>query len=100
MELVDTDGEKAYAHYAAFSIGSEVEGYALKVLGGYNGDAGDSLIYHAGNRFSTKDLDQDSWLEGNCARAHGKEISSSYSIESTLSFFFVSRSTLLVQFSL
>lgn len=72
VELLDTDGEKAYAHYAAFSIGSEVEGYALKVLGGYSGDAGDSLIYHAGSRFSTKDLDQDSWLEGNCAQAHSK----------------------------
>ncbi|KAJ8954023.1 hypothetical protein NQ318_004316 [Aromia moschata] len=70
VELVDAKGKKAYAHYAAFSVGSEVEGYALKVLGGYNGDAGDSLIYHAGSRFSTKDLDQDSWAEGNCAQAH------------------------------
>ncbi|XP_018564022.1 angiopoietin-related protein 7-like [Anoplophora glabripennis] len=70
VELVDADGDKAYAHYAAFSIGSEQEGYALKVLGGYNGDAGDSLIYHAGSRFSTKDFDQDSWVEGNCAQAH------------------------------
>ncbi|KAG5866657.1 Angiopoietin-related protein 1, partial [Gonioctena quinquepunctata] len=70
IELVDVNNEKAYAHYAAFGVGSEVEGYALKVLGGYSGDAGDSLKYHAGRRFSTKDLDQDGWIEGNCAQAH------------------------------
>lgn len=70
IELTD-DTETKYAHYSAFSIGSELEGFALKVLGGYEGDAGDSLIYHAGSRFSTKDMDQDSWLEGSCAQSHG-----------------------------
>lgn len=72
IELEDFNLQKAYAHYGAFSVGSEVEGYPLKVLGGYNGVAGDSLIYHAGSRFSTKDMDQDSWPEGSCAQAHGK----------------------------
>lgn len=66
--------EKTYADYATFSIGSEVEGYPLKVLGNYTGTAGDSLSYHAGSRFSTKDIDQDSWHEGSCAQAHGKYI--------------------------
>ncbi|KAF5290655.1 hypothetical protein FQR65_LT01945 [Abscondita terminalis] len=71
IELQDLDSVNKTAYYGAFSVGSEIEGYPLKVLGGYNGDAGDSLIYHAGSRFSTKDMDQDSWAEGSCAQAHG-----------------------------
>ncbi|CAH0546074.1 unnamed protein product [Brassicogethes aeneus] len=71
VELVDANDEKAHAHYSAFSVGSEVEGYSLKVLSGYTGDAGDSLTYHAGSRFSTKDMDQDGWSDGNCASSHG-----------------------------
>lgn len=63
---------KKYARYSAFSIGSEAEGYSLKVLAGYEGDAGNSLIYHAGSRFSTKDLDLDNWPEGSCAQTHSK----------------------------
>ncbi|KYB28957.1 Protein scabrous-like Protein [Tribolium castaneum] len=70
VELEDLDKTRVFAHYAAFSLGSEAEGYSLKVLGGYSGDAGDSLSYHAGSKFSTKDLDQDEWLEGSCAQAH------------------------------
>ncbi|KAJ8924987.1 hypothetical protein NQ315_001152 [Exocentrus adspersus] len=51
VELVDANGAKAFARYAAFSIGAEIEGYALKV-------------------FSAKNLDRDGWVEGNCAQAH------------------------------
>lgn len=72
IELEDFSQGKSYAHYVTFGIGSEMEGYSLKVLGGYSGNAGDSLIYHAGHRFSTKDMDQDIWPEGNCAQAHGE----------------------------
>lgn len=72
IELTDAEMVTKYARYSAFSIGSELEGFALKVLGGYEGNAGDSLSYHAGNRFSTKDKDQDSWPEGSCAQSHGK----------------------------
>jgi hypothetical protein len=70
VELVDLDEKAATASYAAFSVGNEVEGYSLKVLAGYSGNAGDSLSYHAGSKFSTKDLDQDEWAEGSCAQAH------------------------------
>lgn len=71
IELVDAELETRSVYYSAFSIGDEQEGYALKVLGGYSGNGGDSLIYHAGSKFSTKDMDQDGWPEGNCAQAHG-----------------------------
>ena len=54
-----------YAEYSTFEILSESDGYKLKV-GGFSGDAGDSLSYHNGLMFSTKDHDQD--LAGkNCA---------------------------------
>lgn len=71
VELQDLDLESKSAYYSAFSVGSEMEGFPLKVLGGYSGEAGDSLLYHAGSRFSAKDMDQDGWPEGSCAQAHG-----------------------------
>lgn len=70
--------EKAYAYYSEFSVGSEMEGYSLKVLSGYNGTAGDSLRYHAGSKFSTQDVDQDLWSEGSCAQAHGNLFSNKH----------------------
>lgn len=71
VELMDVNNARTHAVYDLFSIGSEQEGYALKVLGSYTGSAGDSMSYHAGSKFSTKDRDQDSWSEGNCAQSHG-----------------------------
>ncbi|KAF5901103.1 tenascin-like, partial [Clarias magur] len=47
--------DTAYAHYSNFSVGSEVNHYALD-LSGYSGTAGDSMRYHNGCPFSTKDL--------------------------------------------
>lgn len=68
--LEDFDEVQKYAHYSAFAIAGEREHFALSVLGAYNGTAGDSLSYHAGYKFSTVDLDNDGWKEGNCAEAH------------------------------
>lgn len=72
IELEDFSQGKSYAHYRTFSVGPEAEGYALRALAGYAGDAGDSLTYHAGSKFSTKDVDRDDWPEGSCAQSHGK----------------------------
>ena len=58
VELEDFDGETRYAEYAYFRLDSEVFGYRLYV-DAYSGDAGDGLIYHNGQRFSTQDNDQD-----------------------------------------
>ncbi|XP_055704121.1 angiopoietin-related protein 6 [Phlebotomus papatasi] len=70
IHLEDFEGETKIAKYDSFAIGGEKENYALILLGKYSGDAGDSLSYHAGQKFSALDLDNDSWVEGNCAQAH------------------------------
>ncbi|KAH8393994.1 hypothetical protein KR200_001925 [Drosophila serrata] len=62
-------GEERFAIYDHFSIGSESEKYLLYVLGTYRGDAGDSLRYHAGKKFTTYDQDNDDNGQ-NCARTH------------------------------
>lgn len=40
VELEDFSLTKKYAHYSAFSVGGEVEGYPISFLGGYDGTAG------------------------------------------------------------
>ncbi|XP_077577990.1 uncharacterized protein LOC144199957 [Stigmatopora nigra] len=60
--------ETAYAHYANFSIDSEENDFALTVSG-YIGTAGDSMRYHNGRPFSTRDKDPDS-LGIHCSRAY------------------------------
>jgi len=53
IELTDFDLHQATAHYSAFAIGTESEGYDLRLLGTYEGDAGDSLTYHVVSNFVT-----------------------------------------------
>ncbi|XP_065368968.1 fibrinogen-like protein 1 [Calliphora vicina] len=65
--LQDYDNSKRYARYDQFEIGSENEQYVLKSLGVYIGNAGDSLTYHNGSKFSTKDRDNDQHQDFNCA---------------------------------
>ncbi|XP_052704365.1 microfibril-associated glycoprotein 4-like [Crassostrea angulata] len=60
VDLQKFSGEKAYAKYSRFTVGSESEKYKLSV-GGYSGTAGDSLAYHNGMKFSTRDQDNDTW---------------------------------------
>ncbi|CAB1449888.1 unnamed protein product [Pleuronectes platessa] len=73
--------ESVYANYDKFSIGDARNLYKLR-LGEYNGTAGDSLSYHQGRPFSTKDRDNDiavtncalsykgAWWYKNCHRAN------------------------------
>lgn len=52
--MEDFEGNKKKAKYSAFGISDEASSYALNILGPLvDGDAGDSLSYHAGNKFST-----------------------------------------------
>ncbi|XP_028411124.1 microfibril-associated glycoprotein 4-like [Dendronephthya gigantea] len=65
IDMEDTSGNTRYAHYDSFKVSSESEKYKLNV-GGYNGTAGDSLSYHNGMAFTTKDSDNDNFGV-NCA---------------------------------
>jgi len=65
VDLEDTTGKTAYAEYDFFGVASENSKYKLS-LGTYSGTAGDSLSYHRGSAFSTKDRDNDK-NSGNCA---------------------------------
>ena len=66
VEMEDFDGEKRYAAYDTFRISPECDGYRLLVEN-YTGDAGDSLEYHSGQKFSTRNNDQDMQSRENCA---------------------------------
>ncbi|XP_016963245.1 fibrinogen C domain-containing protein 1-like [Drosophila biarmipes] len=67
METVQ--GKQAYELYDNFRIGSEKNDYTLETLGTPSGTAGDSLKYHLGMRFSTKDRKNDLDETRNCAQA-------------------------------
>ncbi|KAM8713067.1 hypothetical protein ACLKA7_013392 [Drosophila subpalustris] len=70
IALEDFDGEKRHAKFDEFAIGSEEDDYALNVLGGYSGNAGDSLRSHRKMKFSTYDRDNDHEFARNCAFLH------------------------------
>ena len=65
VDMEDFAGNKRYATYSTFKVGNAVTEYKLTVSG-YGGNAGDSLSYHNGMKFSTKDNDNDK-ISGNCA---------------------------------
>ncbi|XP_078382555.1 uncharacterized protein LOC144665226 isoform X6 [Oculina patagonica] len=65
VDLEDFAGNTAYAEYGSFGVASEGNKYQLS-MGSYSGTAGDSLAYHNGYPFTTKDQDNDS-DSGNCA---------------------------------
>ena len=60
IELSDFQGNKAYAHYNFFAVGSAQRKYSLYVSGyNQNSTAGDSLEESNGLRFTTSDSDND-----------------------------------------
>ncbi|KAJ8311611.1 hypothetical protein KUTeg_010966 [Tegillarca granosa] len=65
VDMEDFKDVHKYASYSSFSVGSESSGYVLNV-GGYKGTAEDSLKYHNGRKFTTKDKDNDIH-KSNCA---------------------------------
>jgi len=58
VNVENWEGEKRYAVYSTFVVGNRDSDYILTARG-YSGTAGDSLTYHSGMRFSTKDHDVD-----------------------------------------
>ena len=68
VDVEDWSGNKAYAKYGSFRVDDENNKYRLTV-GSYSGTAGDSLAYHNGMFFTTKDRDNDK-DSGNCAQSY------------------------------
>ena len=66
VEVEDWSANRAYARYGTFRVGDEGDKYRLSV-GSYSGTAGDSLVYHNGMYFTTKDRDNDRYGV-NCAQ--------------------------------
>ncbi|XP_070069516.1 angiopoietin-related protein 7-like [Drosophila takahashii] len=54
VELEDFDNVKAYARYDNFVVGSNSEGYAIKTLGSYSGNAGDALRNHVEHKVTNQ----------------------------------------------
>ncbi|XP_032905101.1 tenascin isoform X17 [Amblyraja radiata] len=67
VDLQD-EGDTAYAVYDKFFISDAKSRYKLHI-GAYNGTAGDSLTYHQGRPFSTRDRDNDVAVT-NCALSY------------------------------
>ncbi|XP_030062303.1 angiopoietin-related protein 1 isoform X2 [Microcaecilia unicolor] len=68
IELEDWSNKKVYAEYSSFRLEPENEFYKLR-LGTYQGNSGDSMVWHNGKQFTTLDRDRDSYT-GNCAHFH------------------------------
>ncbi|XP_059409098.1 microfibril-associated glycoprotein 4-like [Carassius carassius] len=61
VDLEDFTGRKGFALYSSFSVGPEADGYKLQVSGFKDGEAGDSMTSHNGQKFTTFDRDQDTY---------------------------------------
>ncbi|XP_071780737.2 fibrinogen like 1B [Centroberyx gerrardi] len=78
IDLMDWDGQRTHAFYENFRISDEENKYRLQ-YGPYSGRAGDALTGGAGMveqwsaclsgmQFSTRDQDNDRYLQGSCAQ--------------------------------
>ncbi|KAK3753564.1 hypothetical protein QZH41_006127 [Actinostola sp. cb2023] len=66
VDMEDFEGNTRYAEYDSFNVADEADNYRLSI-GIYAGTAGDSLSYHKGMEFSTKDRDNDAATTRSCA---------------------------------
>lgn len=65
-------GDTAYASYSAFKVHPASDNYRLNTsLKWEGGTSGDSLTYHTGSLFTTKDVDNDSASENCAVSFHG-----------------------------
>lgn len=66
--MTDYNNVTKFAEYLSFHVSNEENRYRL-MLGKYTGNAGDSMITHYGQKFSTYDRDNDIY-SGNCAQIY------------------------------
>ncbi|XP_078576488.1 uncharacterized protein LOC144862096 [Branchiostoma floridae x Branchiostoma japonicum] len=70
--LEDWNNDTRFAEYSSFRVSGEADGYRLHVSRSVSaGNAGDSLGYHDGQRFSTVDRDNDVY-SGHCSQWLGQ----------------------------
>ncbi|EDO44273.1 predicted protein, partial [Nematostella vectensis] len=67
FDLEDFGGNTRYAEYDDFRVGDEAAKYQPVSVGTYSGTAGDSLLIHKGQYFSTRDRDNDVNSDESCA---------------------------------
>ncbi|XP_068151202.1 fibrinogen-like protein 1 [Drosophila tropicalis] len=67
IQLRDVKGTAKYARYDDFHVSSENDNYKLNSIGKFSGTAGDSLVDHVGDMFTTRDQDHDT-ARFNCAK--------------------------------
>lgn len=67
--MENANAKNVYAKYHTFTVGNHTDSYRLMKLGKYSGTAGNSLHYHIGMKFTTKDHDNDESVS-NCAVLH------------------------------
>ena len=68
VDLMDFSGRRVHADYRRFHVSDESSKYSLTCTS-YSGNATDSLSYHNGMAFTTKDNDNDEWST-NCATSY------------------------------
>ena len=68
--LTDWRNVRSYAEYSVFCVADESDNYEL-TIGGYSGDAGDSMAFQNGGQFSTWDRDNDDSTYNYCVRNCG-----------------------------
>nr|XP_058940533.1 ficolin-2-like [Pocillopora verrucosa] len=66
VNLGDFEGKNTYAEYERFGVMGEDDKYKLN-LGSYSGNSGDSLTFHRGMPFTTRDQENDDHVDHNCA---------------------------------
>ncbi|XP_078618790.1 uncharacterized protein LOC144886189 isoform X2 [Branchiostoma floridae x Branchiostoma japonicum] len=71
VDLMDWGGNSSYTEYSFFRVSNESDQYRLHISG-YSGPAGDSMGYNNGQRFSTRDRDNDVWSSGHCSQKYGQ----------------------------
>uniref|UniRef100_A0A1X7SEN7 Fibrinogen C-terminal domain-containing protein n=1 Tax=Amphimedon queenslandica TaxID=400682 RepID=A0A1X7SEN7_AMPQE len=67
VDLGDFEGNTRYANYSTFNVSDGSTEYILTAKG-YSGTAGDSLDFHDGHQFSTRDQNNDIAQPRNCAQ--------------------------------
>ncbi|KAM4021166.1 ficolin-1-A-like isoform 2-T2 [Anomaloglossus baeobatrachus] len=67
VDLTDFSDNHTFSLYRDFAISAEAQNYSLSAVQFLEGSAGDSLTYHRGSVFSTKDREKD---KSKCAQVY------------------------------